>query len=157
MSQAASTVLPNAVVAASVVCQHCLGCRFLFGPQRADESDVQRSASAAFVTEDGLDLQRLEELLHFLKATARQSKMLRMIFGAMDDSRLIVGRQAHRLGPVEFGILKRRQSQQTIAQRRRKELLGHVNLVGENQFHALRQRPGNRRFLATARWRCGPR
>ena len=57
-----------------------------------------------------------------------------MILGAGDDARLVVGRQAHGLRPVELRILKGGQADQAIAQRRRQILLGDVDLVAEHQF-----------------------
>ena len=79
----------------SLVRQHRLCSRFLFGAQRAAEEHVQSRAAAAFVADHGLDLQRAKQLLNFLKATARQGVMFWMIFGAMDYSRLVVGWQTH--------------------------------------------------------------
>ena len=76
-----------------------------------------------------------------------------MVFRAGDDPRLVIGRQPHRLRLVELGILERGQPQQPIAQSRRQALLGDVDLVAKHQFHAFRQRPGNRRLLSAARWR----
>jgi len=51
MSQAAITVLPNAVVP-----QHRLRSGLLFGPQRAEKGHVQRSAATTLVANDRLDL-----------------------------------------------------------------------------------------------------
>src|SRR2546427_4069627 len=81
--------------------------------------------------------------------------MLRMILSATDDSWLVVGWQAHRLRPVEFRVLKCSQPEQTVAKSRGKVVLGEIDLIRENQFEALGQRPQNGRFLVAARWwRC---
>ena len=95
--------------------------------------------------------------LHVFQTAARQADVLRMVFGTGDDARLVVGRQTHRLRLVELGILKCRQPKQSIAQARRQPVLGDVDLIAENQFKALGQRPGNRRFLPAARGRRSPR
>ena len=80
---------------AGIVRQHRLCRRFLFGAQSATEGHVQRRAVTAFVADNGLDLQRVKQLLHLFEATARKGEMFRMIFGAMDNSRPAVGWQAH--------------------------------------------------------------
>src|SRR2546425_5534593 len=78
-----------------------------------------------------------------------------MILSATDDSWLVVGRQAHRLRPVEFRVLECSQPEQTIAKCRRKVVLGKIDLIRDNQFEAPWQRPEYWRFLAAARWwRC---
>ena len=80
-----------------------------------------------------------------------------MVFGTADDPRLVVGRQPHRLGLVELGILEGGQPQQPIAEARRQAVLGDVDLVAQHQFEALGQRPGDRRLLPAPRGRQGPR
>lgn len=52
-----------------------------------------------------------------------------MILGTRDDARLVVGRQAHRLGLVELRILKCCQAEQPIAKGRRQFFLWNVDLV----------------------------
>jgi hypothetical protein len=80
-----------------------------------------------------------------------------MILGAGDDARLAVGGKPHGLRPVELGVLKGRQAHQAVHQTGGQSLLGNVDLVGENQFQRRRQLARERRLLAPARGRQGPR
>ncbi len=63
---------------------------------------------------------------------------MRVVLGAGDDARLVVGGQPHRLGFVELRILKRREAQQPIPQARMQTVLGDVDLVAEDQLQGLR-------------------
>ena len=82
---------------------------------------------------------------------------MRVILGARDDARLVVGGQPHRLRLVELGILKRRQSKQPVSETRMQSVLGDVDLIAENQFQRLRQFADDRRLLAVPRRRRRPR
>ena len=65
--------------------------------------------------------------------------MIRMIFGASDYARLVIGRQTHRLCFVELRVLKRRKAEQPIAKAGRNRILRDIDLICENQFQARRQ------------------
>ncbi len=80
-----------------------------------------------------------------------------MILGTGDDPRLVVGRQPHRLRPVELGILKRGEADQAVPKPGRESVLGDVDLVAENEFQGLRQSPTIGGALRLARRRRGPR
>src|SRR4051812_42140134 len=79
-----------------------------------------------------------------------------MFFSATDDPWLRVGRQAHRLGPIELRILERRDAQQPISQTRNQALFGDVDLVSEEHFERPRKLAHNGRLRPTTRWRRGP-
>ena len=82
---------------------------------------------------------------------------MRVILGAGDDARLVVGGQPHRLRLVELGILKRRQAKQPVSETRMQPFLGDVDLIAENQLQRLRQFADDRRLLSVPRRRGRPR
>lgn len=91
MSQAATTVLPNAVAAASTPGAMnaqgiCSG--FVLRMQLTLKRDRPRLTWLSLVVEDALDAPRSQHRFHILQATTRQAQMLRMIFRASDDARL---------------------------------------------------------------------
>ena len=134
----------------SVVREHRFGSSLLFGPQCAAEGNLQRNARATFIANHHFDLQRGQYPARVIQAASRQSDVLGMIFGAMDDPRLVVSRQSHRLRAIEFRILKRRQTNQSIAKRGREIFFGNINLIRENQLEAFGQRAGDWRIGAAA-------
>jgi hypothetical protein len=136
MSHAATTVLPNAVVAAStpVSCaQHCV-CRLLLGPQLALKGHLERATAAALVPNGHANAQVSQGLADLVEASSRQADVMRVILGARDDARLVIRGQPHRLRPVEFGILKGRQAKEPISETRVESVLSDVDLTAENQF-----------------------
>src|SRR2546426_9371002 len=74
----------------------------------------------------------------------------------MDNAWLIVSRQTHRLRTAEFGILKRRQPDERVAQTRREDFFGDIRLIAEHQLDTFRQTPDDRRVLSVTRWRRCP-
>ena len=120
MSQAATTVFPNAVVADRTPvswASMAAGGDLLLGPQFAVERRHPEACRRIVRrVHDSSNAQVREKLLHIVQTAARQADVLRMVLGASDDARLVIGRQAHRLGLVELGILKCRQPNQSIAQ-----------------------------------------
>jgi hypothetical protein len=123
--------------------EHCLRSRLLLWAQVSTKAHIQWFSVAPLITNYRLDLQRLKQFLNILKTASWQGIMLRVILGATDDSRFVVGREAHRLCSIKFGVLKRGNAKKPVAKRRREVLLGDVDLIRENQFHFLRQRAGN--------------
>ncbi|EXI75345.1 MAG: hypothetical protein AW07_01246 [Candidatus Accumulibacter sp. SK-11] len=142
---------------ALVVAGQCLRGDRLPRPQGALERDAQRHAGVALVAHDAFDPEAAEQILDFVQAAAWQPDMQRMPLGAGDHPWLAEGRQAHRLRPVELGILERRQPQQAIAQGGWQSLPRKIDLVAEDQFQSFRQRPDDRGFGSAARGRRGPR
>jgi hypothetical protein len=94
--------------------------------------------------------------LDFFETTARETKVLTVILRTGNDPRFVVGRQTHRLGAIEFRILKCGEPDQAIPQCRWQVLFGDVHLIGQHQFKLGWQWIGDRRFLATTRRWCGP-
>ena len=74
--------------------------------------------------------------------------MLRKIFGATDDARLVPHRHPHRLGLVKLGVLEGRQPDQAIGQRLRQLRLLEINLVGQGHGQRFGHRPGQLGWLA---------
>ena len=83
----------------------------LVGAQCAGKRNIQWNAGATFIAEDRLNTERLQSLPHFIQATSRKAKMLRVIFSASNDSWLVVGRKTHGLRAIKLRVLKRCQSQ----------------------------------------------
>lgn len=117
--------------------EHRLCGQLLLGPQLALEGCVQRLPWISFIVDDGLDLQYRKKLDHIIKATARQADVFGMVFRAGDDARLVVRRQPHRLCFVELRILKRGQTDQSIAQAGRDLFLGDVDIVAKMQINVV--------------------
>ena len=80
-----------------------------------------------------------------------------MVFGAGDDTGLVVRRQPHRLSLVELGILKGREPQEAVPEAGIQPLLGDVDLVAEDEFERVGQLTADRRLPATTRRRRRPR
>ena len=72
-----------------------------------------------------------------------------MVLSAGDDTRLVVRRQPHGLRLIELGILKRRDTQQSIVKARRQAILRDVDLVTEDEFERSGQIAHNRRLFRT--------
>jgi hypothetical protein len=132
------------------VSQHRLRRRLLLGPQSAAERNFERNSAATLVLKSRFDLQRRKDLAHLVETTSGQRNVFRMVLGRMNDSRLVVSRKPHCLRTVKLGVLKSRETNQTIPQRSRKSVFGDVDLVGENQLNGFWQWPGNPRSLSNA-------
>jgi hypothetical protein len=120
MSHAATTVFPNAVVAAStpVVRQHRRGGHLLFVAQFAVKGDVERLTFIAPVADDRPNPKVVQRAKNLVPTSSRQPNVLRVIFSARDDPGLVPRGQSHRLGLVELGILEGRQPKEPIAKPR---------------------------------------
>ena len=106
--------------------------------------------------QDRLDLVSLEKLAHIFQAASRQRQVLGVDFSAIDDPRLVVSREASRLGTVEFGILEGGQAVEAIAEGRGEAILSDVNLISKDHVQALGQRLGEGWVLLLTRGRAGP-
>src|SRR5271165_2513927 len=60
-------------------------------------------------------------------------------FSAGNNSRLVVGRKPHGLRFVKFGILKRRQPNQAVAEGRRQYFFRDIYLIGQREFQDFRK------------------
>ena len=135
MSQAATTVLPNAVVAARtpMSCRNSASAAFAVRAAMCHRKDTFKgSPRKSFIAENRLNLERPKRFHYFIQATSRKGEMLRMVLGASNNSRFVVSRQAHGLRAIELRILKRGQTQQSVAQAGRKVFFADVDLVAED-------------------------
>lgn len=98
-----------------------------------------------------MDVESLKHLPNFIQTPSWQREMLWMILGARNDSRLAVGRQAHGLSAIEFGILKCGHTQQSVAQPGHKVFFGDIDLVSEDYFDLVRKRTGDGGFPSATR------
>jgi hypothetical protein len=103
--------------------------------------DFQRPSRITLVSNGNADPQIGKQHLQLVQTTARQTNMLRMLLSASDNARLSIGGQAHGLGFVKFGILKRGHPHQAILQSGGELILGDVDLIAQNQFELPWQRP----------------
>jgi hypothetical protein len=83
--------------------------------------------------------------------------VVRVVFGAGDHSRLVIGGEPHGLGLVELRILKGRQPQQPVPQPGMESVLGDVDLVAHDQLQLLRELAGQWRIVSAPRGGCSPR
>ena len=100
---------------ARVILEQRLRCQLLFRPQSARKGSGQSAPATSFILNYGFDLESLEQFDNLTQTVPRKGEVLRMILGAGDDSWFVVCRQPHGLRPIELGILKRSQTQQSIA------------------------------------------
>src|SRR5260370_8814590 len=91
--------------------------------------DIKGLASVTFVANQHPDLVLLQDFAHLLQAASWKSEMLSELFAAGDDARLIPNGKSHRLGFVEFRILKRRDTDDPV-----EHCLGEVYLGNEYQI-----------------------
>ena len=103
------------------------------------EGHVQKSARVTLVANDRANAHVGQRLAKIVEAPAREADVMRVILSAGDDARFVVGRQPHRLGLVELGILERRQAKHPVSQTRVQSSLCDVDLIAENQLQSLRQ------------------
>ncbi|MBW8831517.1 MAG: hypothetical protein JF606_19290 [Burkholderiales bacterium] len=75
----------------------------LLGPQLAVKTyRIQRLAAAALVAQRRAHAEVVQRSKRIVQATAWQTKMLWVVLGAADDTRLPMHGQPHRLRPVEL-------------------------------------------------------
>ena len=132
--------------------RHSIRRQLLVWPQFPVEPHRERCSAEPFIAQQWFDAERREHLPHLLQAAARQSNMLRRIFRAMDDPRLVESRQPHRLCSIKLRVLKGCQPKETIAQRSEELIFGNVNLIAEDQFERFRHGTGNGLLLPAPRW-----
>ena len=101
-----------------VVRQHRRCRDLLLTAQLAVKRHVDGSTCVALVTNGRAHSQVLQRLAEVVEAAARKANVLRMIFAARDDARLVPGRQPHGLSFVELGVLECRQTEETISKAR---------------------------------------
>ena len=160
ISQAATTVLPNAVVAANTpvscasIARAAAACSVLSAPWNVTSIEVP---AAPLVPDNRLDAYVAQNLADLVEAPSRQADVMRVVLGAGDDARLVERRQAHGLRFVELRILKRRDAKQAVPETGVQPLLGDVELIAVDDLHRLRQRSDNRRVFAVTRGRRRPR
>ena len=128
----------------------------LFGTQFAAERRRRLSCPPPLVAQnDRTNAERGKRLSDVLETTARQCDVMRVILGARDHTRLLVGGQPHRLSLVELRILKCRQAKQSVPQTGMETLFGDVDLIAENQLECVGS-AGQRRVASPARRRRRP-
>jgi hypothetical protein len=86
--------------------EQCFSGGFLLGVEGALESCFNGLAGVALVVDLGFDFQLLEECEDFSETATWEGEVERVVFGAGDDTRFVVGGEAHRLRFVEVGILE---------------------------------------------------
>ena len=81
--------------------------RFLLErPKLTLELHFNRFARVSFVPNLGPDLMRFEQSHGLCQTSARHSDMLDKLLAACDHTRLVVRRESHGLGLIEFRVLK---------------------------------------------------
>jgi hypothetical protein len=111
----------------TIVGKHGLRSDLLIGSEHALELEFQRTALLAFVSDNGRNSEVIEKFKKVVETASREADVGRMVFGTRDDAGLVVRREAHRLGTIEFGILKRGEVEETIAESGRERLLGNID------------------------------
>jgi hypothetical protein len=152
MSHAATTVLPNAVVAARTpvsLAQHRGRCWLLLSAKLALKPHLQPTAVAALIANGQANTKLDQRLANVIEAPARQTDVMRKILCARDNTWLVVCRKPHRLRLIEFGILERRQPKQSVSKPRMQLLLGDVDLIAKNEVQRLWQFTDDRGFCST--------
>src|SRR6266853_6081601 len=114
-------------------------------------------AGVTFIANQHTDLVLLQDFAHLEQAASWKSEMLSELFAAGDDARLIPNGKSHRLGFVEFRILKRRDTDDPV-----EHCLGEVYLWNEYQIasHYLNrfwERAWDGFLALPSRWKQGPR
>src|SRR5262245_26150284 len=72
----------------------------------SEEADLHGAAAFTMIFDVDLNLVGLEQIYRFIEATSRQHDVLRLDRRTANDPWFSVGRQTHRLRPIELGILK---------------------------------------------------
>ncbi len=102
------------------------------------ETDVNGLAGTSFILKSAIDTMLFEQGHDFVEGTARHRNVLWKVFRTSNDSRFVPNREPHRLRPIEFGILKRCDSDQPIDKLLRQFVFRNENMIGENQRDRLR-------------------
>ena len=105
---------------------------FLVGTQRAAEANGDGCSGVALVAQVETNAVIRQQFARGIETPARQRDVLRKIFGAADDARLVPHRHPHRLRPVELRILEGSQPDQAIGQRLRHLRLLEIDLIGQD-------------------------
>src|SRR5215831_18516870 len=93
---------------------------------------------------------------NFSEASAWNGHVQREILTARNHTRLVIGREPHRLGLVELGVLECCQTEQPVEHGRRQILLLDIDQIRADYLHGPRQRPRNWLVLPLTRGWCGP-
>src|SRR5262245_96489 len=134
---------------ASLVAEHRDRCWFLLSAKLALKPHLQPTAVAALIANCQANTKLNQRLTNVIEAPARQSDVMRKILCARDNTWLVVCRKPHRLRLIEFGILERRQSKQSVSKPRMQLLLGDVDLIAKNEFQGLWQFTDDRGLSST--------
>ena len=119
---------------AGVVRGQCACGGLLIGTQVSPKGRRDPPAETPLVVDRRPDAQSIEQFHTGLETAARQTQVLRSVLDAVDDPRLVVGGQAHRLGPIELRVLECAQAHQPRDQSRWEAGLGDVDAIGKDQF-----------------------
>ena len=125
--------------------------------QLAFEGRCDRTTAVALVAGAHDDAQRREHRLYLVAAAAGQGYVVRQQLRAADDARDAEGRQAHPLGAVELGILKRGEAGQPIDEGGGQPGAVDVYLVAEHHLDGLGQGAGYGCLRSPPGRRCKPR
>ena len=136
--------------------QQSLRRRLLFGTQLTLKTDRERTTGESLVAHNRSNSQCPQKRADLFEAASRKADMLGAILRTGNHPRLVVGRQAHRLGPVELGVLKRSQTNQAIPQGWRQVLLGDLDLVCQHDLQLNRQGTFEGDFFPPSRGRSRP-
>jgi len=118
--------------------------------------NIQSGSCESFVSQVYLDLQRFEQGGEFIYTAAWHSQVLGKILATTDDARLPISGQSHALRLIKIWILKSRQPDQAIPQRRCQFCFWYIDLIPNNQIKTLRQRSNHWMFLMLSGWRRSP-
>ena len=152
----ATTVFPKAVVAASTPVSCAIRasaaacCSLVSVPRKRVPRGVPLNRSSR---SSGADTIGAEEVESGIETASRQRDVLGEELRTGNHTRFAEGRQPHRLSRVEFRILKCRETDQTIDERRRQCAPINVHLIARRPPRpspASRQRSAARPFAATA-------
>ena len=72
-------------------------------------------------------------------STPTLSSSLRVILGAVNNARLVVGGQPHRLRLVELWILKSSKTKKPVSKIGRQMILGDIDLIRDDNLQRLRK------------------
>ena len=107
--------------------------------QLAFEGGFDRTTAITLVAAPHDDAQRRKQRLHLVAASARQGYVVRQQLRAADDARDSEGGQAHPLGAVELGILKRGEAGKPIDEGRGEPGAIDVYLIAKHHLDGLGQ------------------
>ena len=139
-----------------VLQQRCHGV-FLFRQKLSFELRVETLSYIPLIVHNGLNPQIREHGRQLLEAASRQGQVFFELFGTGNNPGRIERRAPHGLRFVEFRILKRGKSDNSVDEAGRQIVLLDEQQVGLNHRHPLRQLAVDRRRLSAAGWRNHPR